>query len=118
MCKLVKHSLLDQTMYWSILRKETACFYFRRLLFFFQNRLFQKIISGVATSVRNQIRTDLVSLLIWVETVLQNLSADDTCRQRVNAVTISSDTEKFRPLKLNSSKLKSSWQKILQSAVH
>ena len=50
---------------------------------FFQNQLFQKLLSGKLSdcqSVWIQIRTDFLSVLIWVQTVLEMLSADDISR--------------------------------------
>ena len=50
------------------------------------NQLFSKFRSGIASeyeTVLIQIRPDVLSGLIWLQNVLQNLSADDTSSQRV-----------------------------------
>ena len=55
--------------------------------FFFQNQLFQKLISGIPSECQTvwiQIRPDKLSGLIWVHFLLLSLSADNTSRQRVN----------------------------------
>ena len=57
---------------------------------FFQNQLFQKILSGALIECQTvwiQIRTDILSVLIWVQTVCkgyQQMTKVATSKERVN----------------------------------
>ena len=53
---------------------------------FIQNQFFRKILSVIPSECQTvwiQIRPDILSGLIWVQTVLQRLSADNARRHRV-----------------------------------
>ena len=50
---------------------------------FFQNQLFRKILSGTPSecqTVWTQIRTDILSVLIWVQTVCKGYQQTTGCR--------------------------------------
>ena len=61
----------------------------------FQNELFRKIHSGIPSECQTvwiQIRPDVLSGLIWFQTVCKKLSADDTRRQRdTNRITYTTE---------------------------
>ena len=65
-----------------------------RLLVFFQNKLFQKILSGTLSecqTVRIQIGTDAMSVLIWVQTackIYQQTTKIAASKERVSVAII------------------------------